>query len=767
MITHRRVLRLTTFITLLTSFCLAQPTLAEEADDADSVAARYGVLEEIISTARKRSEPLQDTPVASTVLSGEGLDLRFHSDLKTIAFPAPNVNLATVSAFSNAISVSIRGISNSDIDSTVDPPVAIFVDGVYMPRPVASSMDLFDVEQIEVLRGPQGTLFGRNTSAGAIQIRTRRPSGEFGVKGKFTLGEYGRQDVRLAVDFPLVEGKAAGKISILSQNMDGYYESAIDGGDLGAEDILAIRPMLQFTPTDNLDITLIGEYHKNNSEPRPQQNQSPGSRLLCVLHGFCGFELGQGDEYTVEAVEAGNIDAEIWGLTGEVNWQLDKGIVTLIANYRDMEEEVVYDPDAVLYPMFLVDREQPHKQWSTELRFASTAWERFDFITGIYFFHQEYDLERNTFLAIVAPSPIGRNLSLTGQDHDAFSVFGEVNYHVNEALTLTVGARYSDEEKEFYQQPFGPYPNAGPQIDVDESWDDFGPKFGIQYRFNPDLMAYATYQKGFKSGGFNGRCGQSVTCLRPFDPEEVDGYEVGLKADFLDSRVRTNLAVFYSEYSDLQRGAIVPLPPGAANPQETVTDNAAGATMQGVELEVTAIVAEGFQIDLAVGYLDAEYDDFCADVNGAQTFPSQPASNCGGSVTQTNNLNDPGGAAAYLVDEDNSAFEIARAPELNYSLNATYNRQLGNGGYLTFNTRYTWVDELYTDVSEASLRDDVGLLNASISYESPEGRYRISVFGQNMTNETYADSRTLVPPLFDTRAVNSPERYGIELAWNL
>lgn len=745
----------------LSSTAYAQ-TAAENSASRD-----YGVIEEVISTARKRSEPLQDTPVASTVLGGEALDLLFHTDLKSIAFPAPNVNIATVSAFSNAVSVSIRGISNSDIDSTVDPPVAIFIDGVYVARPVASSMDLFDVEQIEVLRGPQGTLFGRNTSAGAIQIRTRRPSGEFEARGKISVGEFGRRDLRAAVDIPLVEGKVNAKVAVMSQNMDGYYESAINGRDLGAEDILSIRPIVEFTPTDSLDITFIGEYHRNKSEPRPQQNESPAARILCAVHGFCGFPIGDGDEFTVQAEDPGFIDAEIWGLTGEMNWDVEAGTLTVVANYRDTDEDVVYDPDAVLYPMFLVDRKQPHKQWSTEVRFTSTAWERFDFTAGANIFHQEYELERNTFLAILNPTPVGRNLSFTGQDHDAISVFGELNYHVNDDLTVTVGARFSDEEKDFFQNPFGPFPNAGARVKVSESWSDFGPKFGAQYRFNDNLMGYFSYQKGFKSGGFNGRCGQTVTCLRSFDPEEVDGYEVGVKADFLDRRLRTNLAVFWSEYSDLQRGAIVPLPPGAANPQETVTDNAAGATIRGIELELTALIADGFQVNLSAGYLDAEYDDFCADINGAATFASTPTSNCGGSVTQTNNLGDPGGMAAYLVDEDNSGFDIARAPELNYTLNATYNLQLGGGGLITFNGRYVYVDELFTSVTDASLREDVGLLDASVSYEDPDGRFRISLYGKNITNEIYADSRTIVPPLFDTRAVNPPERYGLEFTFTL
>jgi iron complex outermembrane receptor protein len=332
---------------------------------------------------------------------------------------------------------------------------------------------------------------------------------------------------------------------------------------------------------------------------------------------------------------------------------------------------------------------------------------------------------------------------------------------------VTVGGRYSHEEKDFYQRPFGPYPNAGAKVKQDDSWSDFGPKFGLEYRFHEDLMTYFTYQKGFKSGGFNGRCGQLVTCLLSFDPEEVDGYELGMKAEFFDNRVRTNLALFWSEYDDLQRGAIVPLPPGAANPQETVTDNAAGATIRGVELEITALPMEGLQLNLGIGYLDSEYDDFCADINGAQTFLSQPTSNCGGAVTQTTNLGDPGGPGAYLVDEDNSDFDIARAPKWNISFNATYNFALPNGANLIFNSRYVYVDDMFTDVSEQSPRKSSDLLDASIGYEEPEGRYRISVFGKNLTDETYADSRTLVPPLFDTRAVNAPRTWGIELGWNL
>ena len=732
--------------------------------DVDAINAKYGVLEEVVSTARKRSEPLQDTPVASTVLSGETLDMRFYADLKTAEFPAPNVNITSIGAFSNGVVATIRGIVNGDPDSTIEPPVALFVDGVYLARPAASSLDMFDIEQIEILRGPQGTLFGRNTSAGAIQLRTARPSGEFGTLGKVTAGEYGRLDLRAAVDIPIAETVNA-RIAVLSQNMDGYYKSITNGKDFGKEEILSVRPTIQFTPTEQLDLTFIGEFHHDKSEPKPQQNESTRTQALCVRHGYCGFALGDGDEFEVETDDVGFIDAKIWGVTAELNYRLDSGVITWISNYRDTDEDLVYDADSVLYPLFGVDRRQPHKQYSSELRFASTAWEKFDFVAGAFVFHQEYDLQRITSLAIVAPPP-ARTISFTGQDHDAYSIFGEVNYHITDALTVTAGGRYTDEKKDFYQRPFGPFPNAGARVDQDESWSDFGPKLGVQYNFTDDLMTYFTYQKGFKSGGFNGRCGQPATCLKSFDPEEVDAFEVGLKADFFDQRARANLALFWSEYTDLQRTTFVPLI-GAANPQETVTENAGDATIKGIELELTMLPVEGLQLNLAVGYLHTKYDEFCADINGATLFASAPVSNCGGAVVQATNLGNPGGPATYLVDEDNSNLPFTRAPEWNVSVTANYRYPLANGASIFVNGQYTWIDKLFVDAVALTEREEVKLVEASISYEAVDGRYRVSVFGKNLTDEVYLESRTNVPGLFATRVVNQPRRWGVEFAWNL
>lgn len=735
-----------------------------EAIAQDDSAAPRAALDEVLVRARKRTEPLQRTPVAVTTIGGRALEMRYAADLKTMEFPAPNVNIARISAFSNAISISIRGIQNSDIDSTVDPPVAILVDGIYIARPVASSMDLFDVEQIEILRGPQGTLFGRNTTAGAIQIRTRRPTGEFGSRGRITAGDFGRLDVRASFDIPVIEDKLDAKIAFQSQNMDGYYKSSITGQKLGAEDIISIRPMLRFTPSEDFDLTIIGEYHRNRSEVSPQQNESRPNQLLCLLHGFCGFALGEGNEFLVDFDPALPIEATIWGITIDANWNIGPGTISWVSNWRDTDEFIDLDVDNTAATMFQTDRTQPHEQGSTELRFASSAWEKFDFVTGVYFFYQSYFLERNTFLGIVPGTGITHLVSNTSQDHYNISVFGEGNYHLNEKWTFTLGGRFTWERKEFFQEPFGPGA-AGARITSDPvNWTNFGPKAGFQYQVNDDVMVYFNYSRGFKSGGFNGRCGQPVTCSRPFNPEIVDGFEVGSKSEFFDNTLRLNLALFWNEYDNLQRTVIVPLP-GAANPQETVTDNAASATVRGVELEVTAVPTDGLTVGVGAGYLDASYSDFCVDLNGASNSATVPTSECG-AVVSAGDI-DGDGVLNYLVDEDLSAFSLARAPGWTFSFDLTYEIQVGNTGNIVLNGRYSFTSKLFTDATESSLRRPTNMLDGSITYEDIDGRYRISIFGRNLTNNIYATSRTLVAALLDTRAVNAPRRWGVEIGWSL
>jgi iron complex outermembrane receptor protein len=734
-------------------------------------------IETVYSTARKRVEPLQNTPVASTVLGGQALELKYVTDLKDMAFPAPNVNISRLGSFTNGVSVFIRGIGNTDNDSTVDPPVAIFVDGVYIPRPENSSLDLFDVEQIEIMRGPQGTLFGRNTSAGAIQVRTRRPSGEFATRGRLTVGEYGRLDVRAAVEFPLVEDKLAFKVAVLSTHMDGYYrdprEGGVTGKRKGKEDTFSVRPILQFTPNDDLKITLIGEYVRIDSEPTPGVNASAPTQILCAQWGFCGRQPARGvgeqfisDDYIVSFDTDTLIDNRVWGITGEIEWDVGPGTITSISNYRETESLIILDVDQTVAPMFSTERDSPHKQYSTELRYASTNWDNFDFVAGVFYFYQDHFLARRTFQMITPTSPMRDLRSDTGQTHKSFSVFAEGNYHVTEDLTITVGGRWSHEKKSFFQEPFGAFPNTGPRISPDPvSWDNFGPKAGISYQVRDNVLAYFTYSRGFKSGGWNGR-GGTATTIGPYDPEVVDAFEFGIKSDFFDNRVRLNLALFWNDYEDLQR-TVIRFLPGAANPQETVTSNAASASVKGVEFELTALPVEGLQLNANIAYLDAGYSSFCADLNGPSMFDMAPTSPCGGeSINITDGTTGPG---LYLLDDDFSGTPLQRAPKWQLTLGATYEFAVGDAGFVVLNASYNYVSNLNVEVRGFPLsnRGKVNLVDASITFKDVDDRFSLSVYGKNMTNERYLNNYTAVAALFDIYGISSPSRWGVELSWNL
>jgi len=748
-------------------------TAVAQTAEAPQRAGAITQIESVTTTARKREEPLQEAPVAVTALSGEALALKYTTDLKTLNFPAPSVNISKIGVFGNSVSVFIRGIGNGDVDATTDPPVAIFVDGVYIARPEASSLDLFDVEAIEIMRGPQGTLFGRNTTAGAIQVRTRRPSGDFDMRGRLTFGQYGHFDIRASIDVPIVQGKVDAKLAVLSTQNDGFYRDSVSGGKLGGEDSLALRPMIRFTPTENFEFTLIGEYNRARNDLLPGVNGARPGQVLCAAWGYCGRPRAPRGEFTkadflvtTDHPNAANHN-DVWGLTGELVWDVGPGAITWVSNYRKSDSFIEYDTDGTAAPMFYTTRDTTHKQASTELRFASSAWDDFDFVAGVYGFYQKYYLHRRTLNQNSPVAAIADTVSNTGQTHKSVSVFAEGNYHVTDRLTLTVGGRYSWEEKSFFQEPFGPFPNPGPRIEPDPaSWSNFGPKAGISYQVTDDALAYATYSRGFKSGGWNGR-GGTPTTLGPYDPEVVDAFEVGLKSDWFGSRLRANLSLFLNEYKDLQR-TVIRFLPGAPNPQETVTSNAASAKIKGVEFELTAIPVEGLQLTANASYLDAKYGNFCADLDGPSFFASAPTSPCGGTVA---NITAPGGTGPgnYLLDDDFSGIPLQRAPKFQLTLGATYEIPVGDVGSVVLNANYSYISNLNVSVAGVPIaeRGKVNLVDASITYKDIDGRYSVSLFGRNLTNEIYLDSITQVSVLFDTYGLSAPRRWGVELSFDL
>ena len=712
---------------------------------------QFSGLEEIIVTARKREEPLQETPVAVTALTEAKLDKMFATDLQDLDMQVPNTIISRISSFNNSVSVFMRGIGNTDIDSTIDPPVAIFVDGIYIPRPNNSAIDMFDIEQVEVMRGPQGTLFGRNTTAGAIQFRTKRPTGEFGTSGRITLGEYGRRDVRLSVESPLTDNISA-KISVLQQKFDGYYQMKIknhpsydvgarhpydDRGqlrDAGGEDVYAVRPIIKFNPTENFELTIIGEYIKERSDTRPQINTSIPSQVLARVYGFPGAPFGAERRY-LETNVYSFINVDTKGLTVEAVWELDSGTLTSVSNWRETEYLMRGEVDWTTAPMFEIVRDEPHEQQSTELRYQTSINDRTELVAGIYYFEQDYFLRRDTYIN-TSGAFTAHIIGLTSQSHQNMALFAQVDYQINDKLGLTVGGRYTEEEKDFMQAPFGVTPGA--KIYSDDEWSNFGPKVGLDYQINDDAMVYVSLSRGFKSGGFNGRGGTPST-LGPFDEETVDAFEIGLKADWWDNKLRTNAVIFLNRYEDLQRTIIRNLVNcGCPNPQETVTDNAAEAEISGFELEIDYVPNENLNLGLALAYTDAGYEEFFADLNGSGTAV------------------------------DNSGLPLQRAPEWHALFRFDYTVDMDSGAAVTLGGNYMYRSELNNHTAGNPLANvgEIDIINLHLDYVPPSGNYRVSLYGKNVTDEIYQTSATLVGALLHLNGISDPARFGIEIGWD-
>ncbi len=743
------------------------PTLAFSPMAVQAQSASGPQLEEVRVTARQIEENLQDVPVAVTVFSEEQIERTFAQNLKEFGAYAPNVSIGTVPGF-NAASIAIRGVSTGDIPASFEPAVTIAVDGFYLGHYQASLLDMFDIQQIEILRGPQGTLFGKNTIGGVVNVTTRRPSGEFGVQGKVRAGNEGRLDVMGAVDIPLMQDTLSARIAIQNFDFDGFYENTYDGDDAGGQDLLSARVKLLWTPTDTFEALLTYENIDDESDTPMVINTTTSDDPNGYYGGDAFYALypGRGaggpanrplgDPFKtglvppkehipltiLNAPDTTGHEEDTNGLYLNVNWDIFGGTLTSITGYREVNSDYYNDyfgePLAVYATIRVVDRET----FSQEFRFAQQATDNLNYVVGLYYQDNQYDYENYTSLGPDHPGTLAGNWGPEGlplyadgsQDAEAYAVFAEGNYNVTDSLRITLGARYSDEEKDFDLLPLG-FPEEGRAV-ANDSWDDVTYRAGIDYALGDNMMAYFTYATGFKSGGFNEQAGSTIGAEAPYDPEEADSFELGLKSDLFNNTLRLNVAAFYVEYSDLQLDGVIPI--DQAPGQESRVTNAAEVNAYGVEADMLWLITDHLTIDGTVGYLDSEYDEFDCDL--------------------------PGDGVAGLVDCTD--LDVKRSPEWTGSLGATFNLPLERwGGGLDFNVNGTYTDEFYNDVPNtvASMHEDVWLLNSSISYTTDDRNIRVSVFGRNLTDEEYQTSGLGVANLWSFSTYGNPQTYGIEV----
>lgn len=699
-------------------------------------------LEEIVVMARKRSEGMQDVPIALSAITAAALQDHGSPDLSDVGRGLPNVVLDPAPGYANATAFSIRGMSFQDPDPTFEPAVGIVLDGVFLGKANASLLDLYDIDRVEVLRGPQGTLFGKNTIGGLINIRSKRPTGEFHAGMELTGGNYGRSDVRGSIEAPIGSSGLAVKLSALSKRMSGFFYNEFTNRRAGQENVKSARLTLAYAPSgSSFDITLVADVNRDTSDQAPQRNASPPNYVAAQL-GYPA--LTDPDLFVVRQNANTYIDANAKGAMLEANWRGRTHTFTSITGFRRTDDSSLLDLDGDQITLFEYPRSLVEQQVSEEFRVASTWSETIDYVAGFLYFRQTHRQFANqiadcALLGLCPGLPAGIVSlpleSISRQSGNAEAVFAQGNYHLTPSVRVTIGGRYSWEDKDFSLSPPG-YNLApagfAPFVAAKASFHDFTPKFGFDYKLTPDRMIYVSYSKGFKAGGFNGRS-NTITGIGPYNPEKVTAYELGFKSEWLDHRLRANAAVFYNDYTDMQVEAIVHSAAGSG--QETLVRNVGNARTQGIELEATAILSPRLSVDAAMGYLSARYTDFFADLVGTGTAV------------------------------DNTHLRLRRAPRWTGHIAPNYEAPLGGLGRMKAMVDVSYSSDYETDVTNDAFahRPAATLVDASLSFISANDAWRLTLFGENLTDRRFIANGIGAGGLFAFNSPNRPRVFGAKV----
>lgn len=700
-------------------------------------------LEEVVVTAQKRAESLQEVPIAVTAVTGDAIAEQGITNISGLQHSIPNVQINTFANSPDSAVFTIRGVGVNDADPYVGTTVSVVVDGVVVGVNTAALLSLFDIERVEILRGPQGTLFGANTTGGVINVVTKQPTGEYGGEAQITAGNYGRLDANVAVNFPITDN-LAGKVSILHTGHDGFFKNTLNGEDLGSRDITSLRGYLQYS-LDNYDATLIGEYVRSRNGSQPGVTfAEPGMALQVPGYNDTGrIRHRRG----LSANVPDRNDRDTYSLTLTQNFGASWGDVVSITNYREYEHDLHSDDDATELQLLHTHRQIDHYQISQELRTTFDINEDIQLLVGGFGFYQEYELDQAGVLDGFMPG-LGQPQTQDQRNWSA-SLFSQLYWDLTDRMRLQAGIRYSHEDTKATSTTANTLsPDGGPAsyddplipgsfviASGDKSWDNVGYKIGLDYQLNDASMLYGYYARGFKSGGFVGRI-IIPEDIGPFDTEYLDTIEIGLKSDLFDSRMRLNLAAFYNQYDDMQVTQNITLPSGA-NSASIV--NAGKATSQGVELELTALLSERLTFNMGLAYLDAKYDDYKTQIS------------------------DGSGA---LVPANFKGNHLMNAPRWSGSADVTYELPLGPG-YAKFFLQTTHSSPKYTAFTGLPQEKigDITLVNANMSWTPDDDRWSIGLYGRNLTDKTYYGQILYTPGVVAWASVADPREFGVDFKY--
>ncbi|QGN54056.1 TonB-dependent receptor [Novosphingobium sp. Gsoil 351] len=682
-----------------------QPSEAQtSANQADEPTSQLG---DIVVTATRREAKLQDVPVAVTAITGDGLAAADVSTLRTLTQIVPGfIGSRNMGVFQPVV----RGVGSTGISIGDEPNIATYVDGVYQPESAANWIDLVEVERVEVLRGPQGTTFGRNATGGLINVITPDPSFDFHGKASVRAGrmrnDAGDYDARFYVTGPIGDTVAVDLASLYRKN-EGYIKDLVRGGGLGDQRVIDIRSKLLVKPADNLKVVLTGEYFDQDSttnSPQPLNGQTLGKSFPGAIIPTKAWQAS--------LTRVPRLDLRRW--TGALHVSLDLGAVNLesTSGYLKLKWYQETDGDASNIDISNFPANFFVESGSSELKLSSANPGPFQWIVGGYFYQFGGHSDLLPVSTRTPPSPlVGPFLQpeLAGR---SFAGFADGTYELGEGFFVNLGGRYSTETRHFTQRVNG----TVVVNDVSKTFNKFNYKVGLRYEIAPRTNVYATHSTAFKSGVYN----MAATVSTPVNPEEIKAYEAGLKTDPLPW-LRMNLAGYYYDYKNLQLQA------KAANSPAYILQNAANAEIYGGELETFFSVADGLKLRAAVAYTHARYQDFTA----AQGF-----------VPLSNGSNN-------VVTVDASGNVMTRAPKWSGNVGADYKGELG-GGTLGASANVSFSSRVYYDFlnTKAFSQPSYTLANASVSWSPPSEKWKAGLWVTNLTNEKVL--QTVRPGAFDT-----------------
>ncbi len=730
-----------------------------------------GQLEEILVTATHRTENIQDIPITVTAIGGAELEKADIFDPTTVALRIPGMTYGEFSP-GQAI-ISLRGVSSADDGAGLDNSVALFLDGVYIGRSAAINFDMFDLERLEVLRGPQGTLFGRNAIGGAINAITSKPTDEATAKFGLSVGNEGILRYRALVSGPLSNG-LSGKLSFTHREHDGFVRNVLLNKDDQDEDTTSVRGQLKFT-TDSSEWLLSGDWMEDNRDDMGRTPIFDGAPVVEILKANGGTKPRQ---TAISKNGFSNRDGEGVSLQGDITF--DNGVLTTISAYRklntDWEMPSVGAPLGAIglpFDEVIDDIVEDIDSFSQEFRWTSTLDGNLQFTAGLYYLNEQTDrteifriTKAGTFgdpsnpfreTDVGSQAIIGNEYARTANETNSYAAYADATWRPADKWSFSFGGRFTRDEKDYTAvsvncalvkandpsiigTQFENFAACGGQggslkiiaeaFEVNPSghWSDFSPRVAAQFFANENTMFFATISKGFKSGGFAGSQGIKSVASDPVDPEEVYNYELGMKGDFIDHTLRLNVTGFYMDYQDLQIVRFGPVPDSDFG--TFVTTNIGSADIYGLEAEFTWLATENFQLAGYYALLDTKVKDLII-----------------------NNI-------------DASGSDLRQAPKNSYNVRADYTLPISSGA-VDFRLEFSHVDEQLNDyLNTHTIIDEQDLLDGRIAWTSADGKWELALWGKNLTDEDYISHTYVIGPGV-IGVWGPPLTYGIAATLNI